>query len=426
MFLYNFSWTFLDRIVKIISSMLVGVIFTRYLGPIKFGEYSFVISWVSIFSTIALVGSEHISIKYLSKFTVFSILKSYHKLKKILFYSGLICFLISVTLAKIIFDEKPEFIAVSIASISLMFQYYYTSSFLLQAKEKFSLLGKINIIQSLFSITIKVLLIYFKVSLDFFYLSFALDGLIFLIIYRLLISSHEFHSTGSNIISFKNLIKESYPLLLSGLLLTIYLKVDQFLIKGILGNKDLGIFTVVIRLTEASVIVPYAYLQVFMPKIFNKTNKSDQFLYDSVIIMAFFIAGIVTLFSQQIINIFFGEAFIEAILPLRICIWSIVFLTFGQLNFYFSVSDNDTKTILKKVIVGLLFNLITCYFLTTHFGIVGTAISTLVSYFFSALFLVFFFPNQRWQIKYFFRTLNFVKSFKRVYLVSYKIYKNEL
>lgn len=426
MFLHNFSWTFLDRIVKIISSMLVGIIFTRYLGPIKFGEYSFVISWVSIFSTIALVGSEHISIKYLSKSTVFSISKSYYKLKKILFFSGAICFVISVIFAKIIFNENSEFIAISIASISLIFQYYYTSSFLLQAKEKFSLLGKINIIQSLFSIIIKIILIYFKVSLVFFYFSFALDGLIFLIIYSLLIHTNEFHSSGSSIISFKKLIKESYPLLLSGLLLTIYLKVDQFLIKGILGNKELGVFTVVIRLTEASVIVPYAYLQVFMPKIFNKTNKSDQFLYDSVIIMAILIAAIVTLFSHQIIVIFFGESFIEAILPLRICIWSIVFLTFGQLNFYFSVSDNDTKTVLKKVIVGLLFNLTTCYFLTIQFGIVGTAISTLVSYFFSALFLVFFFPNQRWQIRYFLRTLNFFNSFKRVYLISYKFYKNEL
>jgi hypothetical protein len=203
------------------------------------------------------------------------------------------------------------------------------------------------------------------------------------------------------------MIIKSIPLIFSGLLLTLYMKIDQFIIKGLLGNISLGHFSLVIRITEASVIIPYAILQVFSPKIFvNENNlEESQKYFDLSIIVAFTIAVTSTIFSRFIIITLFGIEYEPSILPFRICIWSILFLTFGQINYYLTISQNSQVVLLVKIFIGIIFNLTSCYILTSKYGIIGAAISTTLSYFFSAVFLVLFFKNQKWQFFAFLKSL---------------------
>lgn len=61
----NAFWLFLEQVLRVISGILVGVFMTKYLGPTKFGIFSYVIAVISIISGIAKFGLDGILIREL-------------------------------------------------------------------------------------------------------------------------------------------------------------------------------------------------------------------------------------------------------------------------------------------------------------------------------------------------------------------------
>ena len=44
----NFSWLFLDRVIRLVLVMLTGIFVTRYLGAEQFGQLNYAVAIVSI------------------------------------------------------------------------------------------------------------------------------------------------------------------------------------------------------------------------------------------------------------------------------------------------------------------------------------------------------------------------------------------
>ena len=54
----------------------------------------------------------------------------------------------------------------------------------------------------------------------------------------------------------KNLLKDSWPLLLSGIVVSIYMKIDQVMIKEMLDSEAVGQYAAAVRLSEAWYFIP--------------------------------------------------------------------------------------------------------------------------------------------------------------------------
>jgi O-antigen/teichoic acid export membrane protein len=59
----NISWLFFDNILRMIVGLSVGVWIVRYLGPEKFGLFSFAMSLTSLFGVIAALGLESVVVR---------------------------------------------------------------------------------------------------------------------------------------------------------------------------------------------------------------------------------------------------------------------------------------------------------------------------------------------------------------------------
>jgi O-antigen/teichoic acid export membrane protein len=67
----------------------------------------------------------------------------------------------------------------------------------------------------------------------------------------------------------KKLLKDSWPLLLSSIAISIYMRIDQVMIKNMLGDREVGLYSAAMRLVEVWYFIPMIITQSVFPAIVN-------------------------------------------------------------------------------------------------------------------------------------------------------------
>jgi len=388
----NTSWLFAEKILRILISFLVTVLVIRYLGPEQFGLLSYAISFYGLFAAISVLGLENISIRELVKYPEKrdSILGSVFLLRLV----GGIVTIILIALTLFISGERTDIsILILIISTSAIFQsfsvidYYFRS----EVRAKYSVYAMTASV--LFTSSLKILLIILEAPLIYFAIVFSAEFFIaaagFLLVYK--------HNK-LKIINWKfqkelalSLLKDSWPLILTGLVVSVYMKIDQVMIKNMLNNVEVGYYAT-IALTNS-----------LFPAIVNAKKVSNKFyfnrmqkLYDILAWMAISIAVPVSIFSKDIIIIIFGNEFQSAAPVLTIYIWAGVAVFLGVASSQYLVTENFTKLSFSRSLIGMVINVILNLVLIPKYGIVGAAYATLISYSL-AVFSIILFPKTRKQ-----------------------------
>ena len=431
-YLANTSWLFLERILRILVSFVVTILVVRYLGPKNFGLYSYALSFFWLFASLSTFGLEAITTR--------EIVKHPDKKDEI---NGTVFFLrIAGSLAAIVLiaatlfltgEETYTVILILILSGSFLFQsfsaieYYFRG--IVKAKYNAYALSASVILSSvlkLIFILTEAPLICFVFAVVFEYAALAV-GLIAV-----------YHHNKLSIFNWKysktialSLLKDSWPLALSGIVVMIYMRIDQIMIKNMMNVEAVGYYSAAVRLCEAWYFIPVTLCNAIFPAIVNAKNVSEEFynnrmqkLYDLLTWLAIGIAIPVTIFSNQIIQLLFGNEFSSASPILTIYIWAGVAVFLGVASSQYLINENYTKLSLSKNFLGMVINIFLNILLIPIYGIIGAAIATLISYTLSVLFIGLF-QSLRKQF------ILMIKAFLLINLIHYirkylsKLIKNE-
>jgi len=197
----------------------------------------------------------------------------------------------------------------------------------------------------------------------------------------------------------KNLLKDSWPLMLSGIAISIYMKIDQVMIKNMLDTKAVGNYAVAVRISEVWYFIPMAITNSVFPAIINAKKISEklyykriQNLYSLMIWLSIGIAIPITFLANDIIRFLFGPQYQNAVGVLQIYVWAGVFVFLGVASGQYLIAENYTKISFLKSITGAVVNIILNIILIPKFKINGAAIATVISYFIS-VFLIILIPK---------------------------------
>lgn len=377
-----------EKIVRMILTFFVGIYVVRYLGPEQFGLLGYAIGFVGLFSTISTLGLDGIVTREL--------VKSPDKKDLLLgtaFLLRIIGAVMSVSLLAvgllITQDDSSTIILMFIIASSTFFQSVGVIEYFFQSRveAKYAVLaqfGSVLLTSSfkLFLILSGAPLIYFAFATSFEFLILSI-GL--LIIYRQR-SFNLFSWKFSKSLAF-TLLSESWPLILSGMVVAIYVKIDQVLIKNIMGNEPNGFYTAAARLCEAWYFIPVAITNSLFPAVINAKQSSEvlyksrlQKLYDIVTWLAVLIALPVTFYSEEIILFLLGERFLPSAPVFVIYIWAGVAVFLGVASSRFLILENLTKLSFYRTAMGMVLNVILNLVLIPTYGIIGSAYATLISY----------------------------------------------
>jgi O-antigen/teichoic acid export membrane protein len=182
-----------------------------------------------------------------------------------------------------------------------------------------------------------------------------------------------------------SLVKDSWPLILSGFSVMIYMRIDQILLKEMVGADAVGQYAVAVRLSEVWYFVPGVICVSLFPAILNMRQNHAlyvarlQRLYDLMAMLSIGVACVVTLLGSTIVTFLYGEAYAPAGIAFSILIWAGVFVALGLANHRWLIAENYTKVSMTNTSLGALTNLTLNLLLIPRLGIIGAAIATVVA-----------------------------------------------
>jgi O-antigen/teichoic acid export membrane protein len=389
--LKNVYWAVLGKIINILNGLFIGVFIARYLGPESFGLMNYVIGYVALFSVISSFGLDNIEIRELSKknVKVNEVMGTAFRLR--LLFSLIAIVLIIITL--LIFESDfVTFYMVMIYAFSLLLgslnviRNYFTSIVLNEY------VIKSEIFRTLIGALIKIVLLIYKVPLEYFIIAITFDAL--------LIASGYFFSYQRKVGSVKNwrynkktakyLIYQSLPMLLSGSVVLVYQKIDIVIIRNMIDTSAVGQFSVASRITDLAIFIPLVIIQTITP-LLVKLHEDNHIMYlkkrrqlmDLMVWVSIILALAITLLAKPIVLLLFGKEYIEAIPVLSIIAWKIVFITLFNVSGQIIIIEGIQKFTVFRNLIGCFISLSMNFLLIPNYGVIGSAYAIVLTFAFS-------------------------------------------
>lgn len=186
---------------------------------------------------------------------------------------------------------------------------------------------------------------------------------------------------------YKSLLALGFPFLLVGLFSSIYGNIDMVMLSFLKGTTDVGLYSAAVRLVNTLSFIPIAFVSSIFPIMavfFSQKNDALGVLLEKsikyLLIIILPIAFGTTLLAQRIIASFYTDSsFAPAAAALQILIWFSVF-TFVNIL----ITNSLISTAFEKrtyFIIGLtaLVNIIANLILIPAHGFVGASVSMVIS-----------------------------------------------
>ncbi|MDP2939822.1 MAG: flippase [Candidatus Omnitrophota bacterium] len=394
----NTGYLLVGKIIKLFVTFTVGVCLIRYLGPTQYGLLSYAISFTLLFNVLSDLGLDYIIVRDLVKS------KGENERNEMLISAFLLKLLGAVLVVVIIliainvlsFSSYTK-VLIFIISLGMLFEPFNVIDLYFQSK----VLAKFIVYPQIFSLAIasslNLLFIYLKLPLIYLaciviletiitgiglYISFKLNKQkIFVLKWRVILAK------------MRQLLRDSWPLIISCIAISIYMHIDQVMIKAMLNTAEVGYYAVAVKICEIFYTIPMILTASLFPAIINAKLKDKELYYDRLQKLFRFlfwtavaISISITIAAKPMINILYGHEFSAAAKVLSIYIWASVFIFLGVASGKWVINENLQVYIMFYTIIGAVVNVILNLLLIPAMGINGAAIAAVISQLISAVF----------------------------------------
>ena len=403
----NVVWAVTGKVVTLLGGLLVGIFVARYLGPEQYGLMSYVMSYVALFQVLASFGMDNIEIREESKTpeekdkiigTAFGL-----KLTFAVVTMGLIA--LTAWLFEADAFTKWMIILYSISMIMNSFgviRNYFTS---LVWNEY---IVKTEISRTLIGAGLKVVLLLLHAPLVWFIVATLFDTVLiaggYLVSYRSKIDSLRKWQFDKE--TAKYLIKQSFPLAVSLSAVLIYHRIDQVMVGKMLTNTELGYYSVACKFVEIIMFIPTILAQTVVPVLvrMHKQNfsayrsKTQQFVNITVWI-CIIISIMVALSSHWIILFTFGEQYLPATIALQVLVFKSVGDALSATAGNMIIIENKQKYAWIRSVTACFVCVGLNLLFIPRWGLVGTAVASILTYFYAGTFSNIFIPRYWFVLK---------------------------
>lgn len=417
----NTGYLLCERIIRAVVNLTVWAYVIKYLGPEQFGILSYAISFVFLFNIFSDLSLEAITVK---EFVLSG--KDRELLGSIFFIKSLGGFLgiAAIVLTTLLQDlDAITKVSVIILSFRFIFQSFDNIDYYFQAR----VLSKYTVYAQIFSLTVTsclcVLFVILRKPLIYFVYVVIIEaaivalGLIFFYEKKL---EERISSWCVDFSIICRLFKSAWPLILSGVAISISMRLDQVLLKNMLGAEAVGYYSAAVRVSEAFYFIPLVLTGSFFPAIVKAKIKNDalyqnrlEVLFSLLAFIAVSVAVSLAIFSPFIIRILYGNTYAPSAAVLTIYGWANVFVFMGVARARWLINENlqiySALYLAAAAAISIVLNLI----LIPVWGIVGAALATVFSQFVAAILSNLFSPKTRPIFFLQLSSFNFFKALKK-------------
>jgi len=399
----NTSWLLGERILRMIVSLFVGIYVARYLGPERFGLLSYANSFVGLFTAIATLGLDGIVVRELVKLPGQrdKLLGTSFLLK----VAGSLVMWLMILIA--IFFTKNDYLTntlIAIIAFGVIFQAFNVIDFNFQAEVKSKYVVHSQFVQLVFSSFIKLVLVFNELPLIWFAAVYCLDAIILALglVYTYL-NNH------GNIKIWKwdsklatRLLLDSWPLMFSYMSYLIYAKIDRIMIKEMLDEYSVGIYSAAYVLYEAPLFIALMVAKSVYPILvqYYQNNKDRLFelyleLSSYMTLLSYLVVLFIYFFHESLIQLTFGNKFGEASKILVLLSFGLIPMFNAFLRSSYMTVSGIQKIILYTTLFSSIINVLLNVIMIKKYGIQGAVYATVLTQFLSLSLLNIVFNKTR-------------------------------
>lgn len=386
----NTAWQFFERFFSLGCAFISSIFVIRYFAPAEYGVFAYASSYVTLFSSLTSMGLQSIAVREMVKkeISVEAIMGSSFV---IMLCGAIIALILAVGGAIVTHEKSLATWVILILCLNNVVGAFAVINYYFQAEIKARYIAYIMLVQDIIDISVRIGMVHFKAQL----LSFALLGFIegicvYIAIYILFRYKSQLKQWKVNKSTIKYLLHQSIPLAISGVMINLYMRLDQVMIEHYCGMKEIAEYSVGVKLVEVFYMIPMIITPNILPiavKYFQRSEKEfDNFIikllrYYAVVTIAIFI--VIWFVATPLIEHLYGNKYLASINVFRYSAILIFLSCIGVTGSLWLNVKGIQKYAIHRTLTGLIVCLIANYILIPKFGIMGAVYATLLAQFFA-------------------------------------------
>ena len=383
----NVGWLVLERTVPMATGFVVSAVFVRYLGPTRFGLYSYAVSFAVIFGTLAALGMDSVVVRDLTRCPdrEGEILGTALTLRigaALVLWIGAIAAVVHLrddALTRVLVAIlAAQSVATALNVFECWFQAHIAARPMVIVRTSIALLGQLG----------RVILVLCSASLPAFAVLAAgamvlSSALVWLLFARATRQRLTFAPACA-----RQFAHDGWPLLVVGISIMVYMRIDQLMLTAMAGERENGIYATAVMLSELWYFLPMAVAGSVFPLIVKAHDSEDpqrfqeklQLFYDAMVGLGYAIAVPVFAFAGPIVKLLYGSAYAGSAAVLRVHVASLVFVCVGFARGQYLIARNETRFSMIASLLAAVVNVLLNLALIPAYGALGAAWATLLSY----------------------------------------------
>lgn len=359
---------------------------TRYLTKTEWGEYSILLTWGGIFAVLAEGGLYQFMVREISQDGA-----DEKEVASNIFTLRLLSSLFIFALAPLIsflfpYSSQARW---GIAVGMVGFWFLSGSQVTVGIFQKYLRMEKVALAELAGRVAQLILIFLFiRWRLDFFWIVVSLTGgglVNFFIIYWLAQDHIVMHLRWAWD-GWKKIIKQSYPLAVSGILTMIYFSSDSLIISIFKPAADVGIYRLSYKVLESLIFFPAMFVGLVMPFLsqaafrdWPRFSRISQRALDILIIFAVPLALGTFFVSPAIIGLLGGGHYPEAVPILDILMVAVGIIFLGTLFSFMLIAGHQQQKLMKISAWAAVFNVALNLLLIPRYSYYAAAVTTVVT-----------------------------------------------
>lgn len=385
----NTAWLLADKGLRMVLYVLVGAWVARHLGPNQYGQLAYVVALVGFFQVVAGLGIDQILVRDLARdpATASALLGTSVRLR---IGAGLAGWVMLAVLAVSLRPDDHVALVLAVAlGAGLVFQAadVVDAWLMSRARSKVSVLPKACAYAG--SAAIKILLIVEDAPLWAFGVALlgdsALVAAALVWAYRREPTAESWQWQSSRV---RGLLWQAAPLLVSGLSVVVYMRIDQVLLRELAGERALGLYSAILPFSQVWHIVPMTLCASLLPRMAvlqaEDPGRYKLRLQQLFTLMAWGGVGAATLTAlaaAPLVEVLLGPEFTEATGVLRWHAVCNVFVFLGVAQSLAIVNAGNTGQALFRTLCGAVTSIVMNLLLIPNWGVLGAAWASIAAYF---------------------------------------------
>lgn len=399
----NFGWLLLDRVGRTLVALVASVAVVRHLGPADFGTLSYAVALVGIVTALAGLGLDDILVRDLTN--PVRAAAAWRSAWSLRLGAAAVGYLATLGLIRLLRPDAPEVWAITaIVAAGLFFSPGDLVEFWFQSRQRMRPPALVRQAVMWAAAAWRLALVAGGATLPVFAWANVAEVAVLCVALLWLYRREQWRPEPARDLRGEagRLLREGWPLALSGLLVVLTMQMDRLLLGRHAGDAAVGVYAAAARFTEVLYALPVALGAAVMPRLATLHREDPagyrreaRRVFWGVGAVGLVLSAVVSLLAPWFVPLVLGARYGEAARIFSAHVWALAGVCLVSLRSRFLVIEGGTRWIFSISLLTALFNFSANLLLIPRHGGLGAAWATVGAWVFSAAVAPWFFPATR-------------------------------